>query len=367
MKKLSELTTSVKLLLAAGAVSALTGGGILITSAMEADQRIDADQATAIALKDAGVSKSDADINKAVLKKEDGRRVYEVTFTAADQSYDYTIASDDGDILDRDVESLKKSVASTAISLDAAKIVALKDAGLSESQVSFTKSAKEKDDNVQVYDIEFKTDTTEYDYTIGMDGSIMDKSHEKIKTSQSNTKTNNNTSTSGASKKTDTTPSGSSTAGKQNTSALIGVEKAKNLALADAGVSASQATFTKGKLDYDNGQPVYDIEFMTASAEYDYEIDAKSGAVRERSSEYIEQPQQPISAYIGVDRARTIALQHAGLASGEVTFTKTKLENEDGQSVYEIEFRKGMMEYDYTIDAIKGSILDWDQDQDDGD
>lgn len=45
-------------------------------------------------------------------------------------------------------------------------------------------------------------------------------------------------------------------------------------------------------------------------------------------------------------------------------FTKAKLENDDGQSVYEIEFRNGNTEYDYTIDAFKGSILEWDKDTD---
>ena len=42
---------------------------------------------------------------------------------------------------------------------------------------------------------------------------------------------------------------------------MISVETAKEKALADAGVSASAATFTKAKLDYDDGQVVYEIEF----------------------------------------------------------------------------------------------------------
>ena len=67
----------------------------------------------------------------------------------------------------------------------------------------------------------------------------------------------------------------------RNYSKDIGVEKAKSIALRDAGVSGVR--FTKAKVDYEDGVKVYDIEFRKGNVEYEYEIDAATGSVRERS------------------------------------------------------------------------------------
>ncbi|MFR5525760.1 MAG: hypothetical protein ACLTJG_12720 [[Clostridium] innocuum] len=45
MKKIQQLSTSMKAFLAIGGISVLAGGGVIITNAMEADSRIDADKA----------------------------------------------------------------------------------------------------------------------------------------------------------------------------------------------------------------------------------------------------------------------------------------------------------------------------------
>lgn len=147
----------------------------------------------------------------------------------------------------------------------------------------------------------------------------------------------------------------------------ISVETAKEKALADAGVSASAATFTKAKLDYDDGISVYDIEFYISGYEYDYEINAKTGAVRSKDIEAIGTASQPqnggTASYIGIEKAKSIALTHAGVS--DVTYTKAKMDRDDGQVVYEIEFRKDGMEYDYTIRATDGFILEYDSEWDD--
>ena len=80
MKKIQQLSTSVKALLAIGGISVLAGGGVIITNAMEADSRIDADKAKEIALQDAGVKATVAQFEKAALEKDDGQSVYEVKF-----------------------------------------------------------------------------------------------------------------------------------------------------------------------------------------------------------------------------------------------------------------------------------------------
>ena len=63
------------------------------------------------------------------------------------------------------------------------------------------------------------------------------------------------------------------------------------------------------------------------------------------------------STVISTDRAKEIALTHAGLAADTVTFIGIELDEEDGASVYELDFVAGGMEYEYEIDAISGNIL----------
>ena len=69
-----------------------------------------------------------------------------------------------------------------------------------------------------------------------------------------------------------------------------------------------------------------------------------------------------VSSYIGEARAKEIALNHAGLTAGQVTFLQLKLDWENGRQVYEVEFYSGNKEYDYEIDASTGSIVGYDYD-----
>ena len=63
----------------------------------------------------------------------------------------------------------------------------------------------------------------------------------------------------------------------------IGVEKAKEIALAHAGVGS--ARFTKAKIDYENGIKVYEIEFKVGNMEYEYDINVSNGAIISSSAE----------------------------------------------------------------------------------
>ena len=65
-----------------------------------------------------------------------------------------------------------------------------------------------------------------------------------------------------------------------------------------------------------------------------------------------------------MDKAKSIALKHAGKSASSVSFTKAKLDKDDGKVVYEIEFRSGRTEYEYDIDAYSGKILEYDIDRD---
>ena len=70
------------------------------------------------------------------------------------------------------------------------------------------------------------------------------------------------------------------------------------------------------------------------------------------------------SGYISQDKAKSIALERAGLSDSSVTFYEVKLDYDDGRAVYELEFKSGSMEYEAEIDAVSGAILDWDSERD---
>lgn len=60
---------------------------------------------------------------------------------------------------------------------------------------------------------------------------------------------------------------------------LIGQERAQQIALSDAGLAENQVSQLKTKIKYDNGVWYYDVEFKTIALEYEYEIEAYSGAI----------------------------------------------------------------------------------------
>ena len=149
----------------------------------------------------------------------------------------------------------------------------------------------------------------------------------------------------------------------------IGLEKAKSIALADAGLSASQVTFTKARQDWDDGRMVYDVEFYTSTAKYDYEIAASNGAILQKDQEQFVTSTPATGttnngSYIGVEKAKSIALSNAGLSASQVTFVKAQQDWDDGRMEYEIEFYYGGLKYEYTILATTGTILEKDVDRD---
>ena len=155
-----------------------------------------------------------------------------------------------------------------------------------------------------------------------------------------------------------------------NTVGDIGIEKAKEIAMSHAGVSAGSVSFVKAKIDTEDGVKVYDIEFYSGNAEYDYEINSATGAIVsfDQDIENYEIPTQPAAptqaqtaaptqaaSVISVDKAKQIALSHAGVSGA--SFKKVKLDTDDGVKVYEIEFKVGNVEYEYDIDASSGVII----------
>ena len=149
----------------------------------------------------------------------------------------------------------------------------------------------------------------------------------------------------------------------------IGLSEAKKIALADAGLKTNQVTFVQTELNYDNGRWQYDIEFYTSnSKEYDYEIDALTGNILHvdyDAEHYSATDKDSSDKYIGEAKAKEKALNRAGLTASQVTFTKAKLDREDGRWVYEIKFYSGSKKYECEIDALNGTVIDWEMEHHD--
>ena len=267
---------------------------------------------------------------------------------------------------------------STLITKAEAKSIALKDAGLSEAEASALRVRFEFDDGRFQYEVDFYNNGTEYEYLIqAKNGEIIARDIDGKGNGNNDMQDTGNqfsadeNSSVQPQKDVENQPAanGNSTAQSQKDS----LDEAKAAALRDAGLSESDVTFKKTELDHSHGTQVYDIEFYTSDTKYDYEIDASNGTVLEKNIEQFQIQENPTTDsainssgndYIGVDRAKEIALNHAQLNESDVQFAKAKLENDDGGVEYEIEFYSGRTEYDYTIDAVSGNIIEYDVDYD---
>ena len=143
----------------------------------------------------------------------------------------------------------------------------------------------------------------------------------------------------------------------------ITADEAKRIALTHAKLAEKDVTFVKVELE-DNNRYEYDVDFYSGNLEYDYEIDAVSGAIlsADRDIENYVIPTQSSTAAantqtseISVERAKQIVLSHAGV--GSARFKKAKLDYENGVKVYEIEFKVGNLEYEYDINVSNGAII----------
>lgn len=347
--------------------------GVSSSGAVSTKGYISETDARDTALSDAGVQASSVTVQKLLLDWDDGRVVYDVEFYDREKTYEYEIDATSGEILTRKTE-VSPLASGDVIGLEAAQSAAVGDAGVSSP--TFTKGTLDRDNGRSIYEIEFISGNTKYEYDIdALSGSVLSRKIENVSTS-----------------------TGSGVSG------VIGEDAARQTALSDAGLSASDVTFGKVQLDNDDGRWQYEIEFYTSSGKYEYDIDAQSGSILSKESEAthtVTPPSSPTSSaasaettpapsqttppstssqtastapstsstpsttttpntnptLISEQAAKDAAASDAGLSSSSVTFTQVQLEKDDGRWEYEIDFYANNTEYDYTIDASTGSIL----------
>lgn len=241
---------------------------------------------------------------------------------------------------------------SSYIGVEAAKKAAFTHAGVSESDVTKLEVEYDNDDGVMVYEVDFHVGTTEYDYEIDAKTGDVLKVEKDVDDDAPNTGSGN-TSSGGSS-------SGSSSS---NTTSYISGDTALQKALAHAGVSASQAVDVD--VEFDDGH--YDVDFRVGSTEYDYEINAKTGAViryeKDVDDDHYSSSSSSSSSYISKDEAKQKAFSHAGVSASQVS--GVKVDWDDGH--YDVEFHVGATEYDYEINAKTGDVIKYEKDTEDDD
>ena len=144
---------------------------------------------------------------------------------------------------------------------------------------------------------------------------------------------------------------------------------AKAIALNHAGVAEEDAEFINAIRVFDDGYEEYEVQFYVGATEYDYDVDAHTGAVLSfdqdfeysRAAKVSEKAMKALTESDAVE----VALNHAGVSKNETRYTRVQKDFENGISIYEIEFCVNDMEYEYEIAADTGAVLGYDIEIDD--
>lgn len=136
--------------------------------------------------------------------------------------------------------------------------------------------------------------------------------------------------------------------------AYIGVDKAKQICLDNAGAKASEVTFIKARFDFDDGIANYDIEFIKGGKEYEYEVNALKGNVMEKSIEPIKRVLPSIPANI-TEQTQPQPTQPAQPQDGQTDQTQNSAPAQSQNTVY---YDDDYYDYDDRYD-------DWDDRYDD--
>lgn len=219
------------------------------------------------------------------------------------------------------------------ITADEAEQAALSHAGISSSDVSYITCELDFDDGIMVYEVEFISGNTEYEYDIN----AIDKSVLKFSTERAD-----NYSQSGQ-------------GGSSGNAGSITEAEAQQAAFSHAGVSGA----TVIKAEYDRDDNKYEIEFIAGNYKYEYEISASDGRVIESEKEAVKSSGTAYS--VSADEARQKALSHAGVTDPY----EFEIDYDRDDNKYEVEFKSGGYEYSYDINAATGEILKSEKERDD--
>ena len=271
-------------------------------------------EAKKIALDDAGCKDKVSFTEETLVSGGIKTPYYRFVFADAKTQWTYRIDAVLGNVLEK---QQKEIVTTDFISLEEAKEIALKDAGLNEAtqKVVFTREELSRNSGKPCYILEFYTAKKQYSYKVdAKNGSIMEAYH------------------------------------------FILLADAKKIALDDAGVN-EKVTFTEETLVAGGiKSPYYYFAFESASARWTYKIDAVLGVIMDKTYDKIV---SPAPEFIGLEKAKQIALKDAGLdeTAQKIVFTREELSRNSGKPCYILEFYTDKCAYSYKVDAVSGEII----------
>ena len=263
-------------------------------------------------------------------------------------------------------ESVGQASDKAYIGTGRAKEIALEHAGLTAADVVGIQVEMDYERGVMVYEVEFYADAYEYDYDINAEtGEIVknDKEYEEddwfekkeqsmVKEFRDNERLQNEQA---LVQKT------------QGTSEdYLTLDEVKKIVFEHAGVDAAMVFDFETEFDYDNGRAEYEVDFESGEFDYSYDVDAVTGEIIKHNKKNdpenlfengLSTTSPDGTEYISADKAREIALSHAGVSEGNVYDFDCELEHEGGRAVYEVDFESMNYEHEYDIDAVTGEIL----------
>lgn len=243
------------------------------------------------------------------------------------------------------------------ISMEAAQEVALKAANIAAEDAAISATTLNEVAGTSCYKVEFTSGDYAYAYTVNAEtGAVMEMSSREKNAVDTQAQTE---ATVPAADSATTQSSAAATA--QTVTGTVDEETAQKIALEHAGVKATDATITKSKLDYEGRRQVYEIEWYAGGKKYDYEIAVDTGEIL--SSAYDEKTSGwSVSNSSNVTVSEADAKQTAlGRVSGatQKDICEWKFDYDDGRPEYEGKIIYGGTEYDFTIDASSGAVIEW--------
>lgn len=253
--------------------------------------------------------------------------------------------------------SSQAQVQAQLISMEAAQEVALKAANIAAEDAAISATTLNEVAGTSCYKVEFTSGDYAYAYTVNAEtGAVMEMSSREKNAVDTQAQTEATVSAADSA-----TTQSSAAATAQTVTGTVDEEMAQKIALEHAGVKATDATITKSKLDYEGRRQVYEIEWYAGGKKYDYEIAVDTGEIL--SSAYDEKTSGwSVSNSSNVTVSEADAKQTAlGRVSGatQKDIYEWKFDYDDGRPEYEGKIIYGGTEYDFTIDASSGAVIEW--------
>ena len=252
------------------------------------------------------------------------------------------------------------------ISMEQAQTAALDAASIAAADANFSATTLDDVAGITCYKVDFSAGGYDYAYSINAEsGEVLEASyHEQagavaLPDGSTGTTTTQPSTTKPNVGAVTTAPAQTNTPNTGSATGAVDEAKAQEIALAHAGVKAADATITKSKLDYDDGRQIYEIEWYANGAKYDYEIAVATGEIVNSGYEAKTVVGTGNNATVSEATAKQTALARVSGAT-EKDIYEWKLDYDDGRPEYEGKIIYGGTEYEFTIDANTGAILEWD-------